>query len=240
MNLTLAPAQPYLNPLNLTVAPEPSQHREVDSQMVTIQQLHHLVPKKAQKEKESAEAALERKQQDEAIGHLESAIRIDPEFVRARNDLAVLYIWLGNPNSAIEQLNEAITIDPHSPLLFTNLAIGYIAAEHFVDAERAARVAGELNRAGRLPLYILATTLYYQNKFTDEALLCAQRTSDDYPLAHLFAARIFMERTQFERARAEIETYLSGANRTPVYVTTANSWLDFIAAHEPRVVTVTP
>ena len=44
------------------------------------------------------------------MGHLENAIRIDPEFVWARNDLAVVHLRMGDPHPAIEQLNEAIKL----------------------------------------------------------------------------------------------------------------------------------
>ncbi len=174
------------------------------------------------------------------MSHLESAIQIDPEFVWARNDLAALHLRKDDPYPAIEQLNEAIKLDPHFPLLFINLAIGYVEIESFDDAERAAREAASLDRTKTLPRYLLAISLYFQKKFTEEALQCATETSGFYPAAHLFAARIFIDRNNFEPARAEIRAYFSSSQQAPEFVVTAKSWLDFMASHEQKSAAVTP
>ena len=239
-NLPEAPARSEHQSIDLSASPELPQHHDVDSQTITFQQLRHVIPKKAIKEKESADKALDENQKEEAIGHLKAAIRIDPGFVRARNDLAVVYVWMGNPDPAIEQLNEAIKLDPHLPRLYMNLGIGYIVAGKFDDAERAARVAVDLDRAGTLPRFVLGSALYYQAKFTEETLQCAERTRDQHPVAHLFAARIFLERREFEHARGEIQAYLSGNQPSPAFVTVANSWLDYIATHEQKAAAVFP
>jgi tetratricopeptide (TPR) repeat protein len=228
-----------IDPFNLVV-PGPPQRRDANSLTVTIQQLRHAVPKKALKEKEKAEKALGQNRTEEAMSHLESAIQIDPGFVWARNDLAALHLRMNDPHPAIEQLNEAIKFDPHFSLLFINLAIGYIETEGFDGAERAAREAADLDRTRTLPRYLLAISLYFQKKFTEEALQCATQTSGEYPAAHLFAARIFIDRKNFEPARAEIRAYLSSNRPAPEFAVTANSWLEFMASHEQKNAAVIP
>ncbi len=229
-----------LDPFTLPVVSEQPHQRAADSLTVTIEQLRHPVPKKALKEKEKAERAFGQNRTEEAMSHLEAAIRIDPEFVWARNDLAALHLRMNDPRPAIEQLNEAIKFDPHFPLLYINLAIGYIETEGFGDAERAAREAADLDRTRTLPRYLLAVSLYFQKKFTEEALRCATETSSFYPASHLFAARILIERNNFEPARAEIRAYFSSNQPAPEFVTTAKSWLDFMASHEQKSAAVTP
>jgi tetratricopeptide (TPR) repeat protein len=228
-----------IDPFNLPPT-EQLNRSEADSPMVTIQHLLHSVPRKALREREKAEKAFGQNRPEEAMSHLESAIRIDPEFVWARNDLAVLHLRINDPYPAIEQLNEAIKFDPHFSLLFVNLAIGYIKTAVFNDAERAAREAAGLDRTTTLPRYLLAVSLYFQKKFTEEALRCATQTSEDYPAAHLFAARIFIERNNFEPARVEIGAYLSSDRQAPDFVTTAKSWLDFMASHAQKSSAVIP
>ena len=227
-------------PFNLPVISEQPKHQDANSPMVTIEHLRHAVPRKALKEKEKAERAFGQNRNEEAMNHLESAIRIDPEFVWARNDLAALHLRMDDPYPAIEQLNEAIKSDPHFSLLFINLAIGYIETEGFGDAERAAREAAGLDRTRTLPRFLLAISLYFQKKYTEEALRCATQTSDDYPAAHLFAARIFIERNNFDPARVEIQAYLSSSRPAPEFVTTAKNWLDFMASHEPKRAALIP
>jgi tetratricopeptide (TPR) repeat protein len=238
---TLGSPQPqHPSPFNLVVTPEPPRHQDGDSQVVTLQQLNHRVPGKALKEEESAKKAFARNQWEEAIGHLKTAIQIDPWFVEARNNLAVLYIWKGNPDLAIPQLNEAIKLDPNFQPLLINLSIGYLVSARFADAEHAARTAVDLNRARNLPRYLLAAALYFEKKFTDEALRYAEETRDEYPLSHLFAARVLIERRDFEPAKGEIQTYLTGSGRLDEYVPTANSWLHFISENEHGGAAVSP
>ena len=225
---------------DLTVTPQHPLSRDSDSQMVTLQQLEHVVPKRAQKEMVSADKAIQRDNAEEAISHLKTAIQIDPGFVRARNDLAVVYIRMGNPDPAIEQLTEAIKVDPHSPLLFTNLAVSYIISRKLNDGERAARTAVDLDRTGVRPRYILALALHYEKQFSEEALEYAERTSSEYPVAHLFAARIFLARHEFQRAKQEIQAYLSGPVLVPEFEHTINGWLSFISENEQRAGAILP
>ena len=229
-----------LNAFSFPTEPAQPRPRDTDSLTVTAQQLRHVPPAKALTEHKKAEKAFAQNRTKEAMGYLEDAIRIDPEFVRARNDLAALHLLMEDPYPAIEQLNEAIKFDPHFPLLFMNLAIGYIESGKFDDSERAAREAASLDRTGTLPRYLLAVSLHYQKKFTDEALQCAMQTSDKYPAAHLFAARIFIERNNFEPARVEIRAYLSSNRQAREFAITANSWLDFMASHEQKTAAVIP
>lgn len=89
-----------------------------ESNIVTVRELGHVVPKKAHKEAEKAENARAQEQSATAIEHYNRAIEIDPEFVAARNNLAVMYLVEGNGEAAVAQLEEAAKIDAHSPALF--------------------------------------------------------------------------------------------------------------------------
>jgi Flp pilus assembly protein TadD len=205
---------------------------QAGSQIITIQQLRHIVPKKALKETERADKARAKDRQEEVIDHMNRAIRLDPEFVAARNNLAALYLRINDPEPAIAQLEEAIKIDPHNPTLFTNLAIAYTEVGKFDAAERAARVTVDLDRIDGLPRFLLGITLVYQQKFTDEALQCFEQTGDGYPLAHLLAGRVLIARNSLELAKTEIQTYLS--SREQRHRLMATQWLDIIERNEQR------
>ncbi len=239
-NIDKEPCSNPLIPFNLPESSGQSDRPHGNSLTVSIHQLNHVVPKKAIKEEEIAQKAFGQNRTQEAISHLENAVRIDPEFIGARNDLAAIHLRMDDPYPAIDQLNEAIKVDPHFPLLFINLAIGYIETGALSDAERAAREAADLDRARILPQYLLAVSLYYEKKFTEEALQCAKRTSDDYPASHLFAARILIERSDYEPAKVEIQAYLSDNRQAPEFAATAKSWLAFMARHEQKRSAVAP
>jgi tetratricopeptide (TPR) repeat protein len=220
--------------LEFAEAPAQPRYPDANASMVSVQQLRHVVPKKAQDEAVKGHEAFSRHRIQEAIGHLKTAVRIDPEFVVARNDLAVLDLRRDDPYPAIEQLNEAIKFDPHYPPLFINLAICYVATAHFDDAERAARIAAGLDPTRALTRYLIAASLYFQKKYTEEALKYATQTSDEHPAAHLYAAHIYILRKNFELAKNEIHAYLSGDRVDPEFQATANGWLDFMASQEQK------
>ncbi len=207
-------------------------------QVVTFQQLQHVVPKKALKEMEKADAARAKKRKDEEMVHLITAIQLDPGFVAARNNLATLYIQQNNPQPAIEQLEEALKVDPHNPILFTNLTIGYTVMGQFDAAERSARTTADLNRGGALPRLLLGSALVYQRKYTDEAVKLLTGLGDEYPIAHLLMARILIARNELEPAKGEIQTYLSFKNQEDVQI--AKEWLDVIDKMEQETVAGLP
>jgi tetratricopeptide (TPR) repeat protein len=181
--------------------------------VVTVQELSHHVPVKARKEMEKAEKARAGKLADEAITHYKQVILIDPEYVAARNNLAVIYLSRSNAKLALEQLEEAIKIDPRNPALFTNLTIAYHALHQLHDAERTARMAIDLDRAGTEPPMLLGMVLAEQRKFTEEALRCFRWSVANYPVAHLFAANILMTQGNLRDAKSEIESYLASSQQ---------------------------
>jgi len=222
--------RPPIHPVDWNDIPMTStapQQPHDSSNTVTVQALNHKVPKKARKEVEKAERARAKNRTDEAIVHFKLAISIDPEFVAARNNLAVLHLMTTQPEPAIAQLEEAVKIDPKNPSLFRNLTIGYSMIHNFEAAERAARLRVSLDRTGgghaRL---LLGFVLIKQRKFTEEALQCFERARDEYPLAHLLAAPVLIAQGNSERAKSEIHSYLSTGEQD--FRATATRWLDLI------------
>jgi tetratricopeptide (TPR) repeat protein len=179
------------------------------SSIVTFQELHHIVPKKALKELERARRARAERHTDDAIRHLNEAIHIDPEFIAARNDLAVIYLTAAKPEPAVAQLEEAVQIDRNNSILFTNLCLGYNMLQKFDAAEHAIRLAVDLNRTGVLERLFLGLILVAQRKFTEEALQCLERAYDEYPEAHLLAARVLMARGSSKMVKSQLQAYLA-------------------------------
>jgi tetratricopeptide (TPR) repeat protein len=175
---------------------------------------------------------------DEAIVHFKQAILIDPKFVAARNNLAAIYLRAANPEPAIAQLEEAVKIDPHHPILFKNLTVGYIMIHNFEAAERVARVTLGLDRTGSRAPMLLGFVLVNRQKFNEEALQCFERAHDEYPLAHLLAGRVLIAQGNSEKAKSEIQTYLSSGEQT--FRVTATNWLDVINQSEQRSAAVLP
>jgi tetratricopeptide (TPR) repeat protein len=69
---------------------------------------------------------------DQAIGHLERAVALDPHWSRAKNNLAVALLKVGRTDVAFSLLQQAIADDP-------------------ADADAHANIGLLLMQAGRLP-----------------------------------------------------------------------------------------
>jgi len=199
--------------------------REDTSLTVTLQELRHVVPRAAQAEMEKAYKAGLRHQPEQELEHLRKAILIDPEYIAARNNLGVCLLEI-EPASAIVQWEEAIKVNPHKGLLYNNLAIGYVLIRNLEGAERAARMAMELDRTTNRARALLGFVLYEEHKYTAETSALLERASSEYDITHVFAARVLMERGEFQKARTHIQAYLSGGDTE--YRKDASELLDFI------------
>ena len=189
------------------------------------------MPKNARRERERAEKARCEGRIAEAIQHFERAISIDPEFVDARNNLAVTFFMAQNPGAAVAQLEEAIRIDPHKSMLFVNLALGYSGLENLLAAEQAARHAVDLDGTSGPARLVLGFVLTEAQKYTDETIRCLESMQDQHPLARLLLARVLVRRGDLRAAKSHIESYVSsGATE---YLETAQRWLDRINGFEP-------
>jgi hypothetical protein len=65
----------------------------------------------------------------------------------ARNNLAVCFMQSDLP-AAVDQLEQAVQVDPHHPVQYRNLTLAYAFSARFGDAERVCRVAVDLDRTG--------------------------------------------------------------------------------------------
>src|ERR1700685_2380055 len=68
---------------------------------VTLQELSHSVPPRARREMEKGLQSLAKHSDQEALVHLLRAVENDPEYVAARNNLATVYLSMGNPDIAV-------------------------------------------------------------------------------------------------------------------------------------------
>lgn len=213
--------------------PTHSKEESLQTNVVTVEQLHHAVPGKARREMEKAEKARAEKKLDTAADHYHRAIAIDPAFVAARNNLAAMLLK-DRPEAAAAQLEEAVKADPHNPILFENLVLAYSRTGQLDAAERAARTAVDMDRTGsQLARVLLAVALTAHGKFTDEALESLERARGQYRLACVIAARVLIGQGRLEEARSELNTYLCGRN--PEYAGIAKEWLAYIDRNEPKI-----
>jgi len=196
------------------------------SSPVTVQELRHDVPKAARAEMDKAEKASRKRRTDEEIEHLRKAVGIDPEFIAARNNLAVS-LMIRDTEFAVAQLQEAIQIDSNRPVLFYNLALGYLMLHKLDDAESAARTARMLGLTDLRAKLLLGWVLAAEEKYTAEALSLVKSAREEHPLANMLTARVLIGQNRPEEAKSYIYAYLSTGDEE--YRDYAARWLDYIA-----------
>ena len=179
---------------------------------VTLAGLSHKVPRKAQNELKTAAEARSRGDRQKSIVHLERALRIDPDFVAARNDLATDYIVLKQFDKALAELDRAAKLDPAAWVVPMNRAICLMQSGRFEEAEKAARRAVQLNGTSPRTRYALGLVLASERKFTPEAIDNLLRASSEAPTARLVVAQIFMDKGRIPDAREQLRLYLDGCS----------------------------
>ena len=137
------------------------------------------MPKKALKEKEKAEKAFGQNRTEEAISHLEALFGSIPSSSGRAMTWRLFTLRMNDPQQAIEQLNEAIKFDPRISRSCSSTspsAISKPKASAMPNGPRGRRPIW--TRPEPYPEYLLAVSLYFQKKFTEEALRCATQTSN--------------------------------------------------------------
>jgi tetratricopeptide (TPR) repeat protein len=82
----------------------------------------------------------------EAIPWYRQSLDLNPQNVDARTDLATCYFNLGQFDRALQQLNEAIKVDPHHEATLFNLIVVNMEGTHnFKAAEQAWQQLREIN-----------------------------------------------------------------------------------------------
>ena len=179
------------------------------SPIVTMHELAHQIPRRAEREFKRALAAEDKVDREAAITYFQKAIAIDPQFCAALNDLGTTYLRKDQLDLAIEQFNKAIAVDPHAARPYSNLAIAYIRKDQYSDAERAARRVLDLDRAGTRGHFVLGISLVLQEKFTAEMQRSLQKAALDFPYANLWLAIGLAGKGEIETAKDQLRVYLA-------------------------------
>jgi Flp pilus assembly protein TadD len=179
------------------------------SGVVTLHELAHRIPRRAEREYQRAVAADGKGDHKAAITSFQKAIAIDPEFCMALNNLGAEYLQTNEVDLAIEQFNKAVAVDPHAVKPYSNLAIAYLRKEQFGDAERAARRVLDIDRADTHGHLALGISFVMQRKFTPEIQRSLEKAALDFPCANFWLAIGLLNKGNVETARDRLKAYLT-------------------------------
>lgn len=175
---------------------------------VSLAQLMHKVPPRAEKEALSAQASWKKGDMTACIDHLQRALEIDPEYLEARHNLALVYVRLDQPENVISAYQEVLKIDRHASEAYSIISSAQARLERWGEAEATARRALSLHPADGRARFILGLSLAAQEKNDAEALKCLSDSYPAYPGARMIAARLLARQGDIAEARTQLETYL--------------------------------
>lgn len=179
---------------------------------VSLARLQHKVPRKARAEFNESDSRMKALDVQGSLNHLLEAVRLDPEYMEAWNNLGSRYLMLDRPAEAIEPLRRAAELDPSSLFVHTNLAVALLALREYPEAERAARIARRVEAGDCKSGYLLGLALYAQRKFTPEAIRLLESAQEEFPKAREGLAAI---RAALRKPATGVVTSVATAPVTP-------------------------
>jgi Flp pilus assembly protein TadD len=193
----------FLNAMEGTKKPTPSVLNVIDVN----------VPADARASYEQAMTALNRKETQVAIDNLKKALAAYPKYVRALNDLGVIYLQDGRLNDAIATFRQAIKINESFVYPRLNLGIALIRVGKYSDAsEVLARLYQETNLPlARLPYAeALSETGHFAEAEKILRAVCDDANAADsiHAEARFRLGAIFNKQNRFSEAVSQFEEAL--------------------------------
>jgi tetratricopeptide (TPR) repeat protein len=158
-------------------------------------------------EAELGTALLVQKRCDEAIEHLEAAIRFNPEMASAHFDLGMAWRLLGHPSRAIDHFKRSLSDHALRGTADLMIAEVYFEADDYAMARSYIGQALASKLPGAAPLELLARICEEQSDFRG-AVLCRKRVLEldaSQPQAHLSLALDYRHEHDLKKAIAEFE-----------------------------------
>lgn len=181
--------------------------------VVSLSELVHKVPPKAQKEADAANKALGKHDLARYISHLEKAVTADPEFAAARKNLALAYLKIREYQKGIEAMKLLLRLDPKSLVAHGAIAAANLDLHRYIEAETAAARMLEIDPSAELGHFLLGCSLAAQDKDRRAALDHLGKAARRYPTARIAAAAIWSREGHDDEAKDELHAYLDSGDQ---------------------------
>jgi tetratricopeptide (TPR) repeat protein len=127
--------------------------------------------------------------------HYERALKLNPKYAEARNNLGALAYAQKNYRAAIREYQRALKLSPDSATIYSNLGTAYFARKRYEDAARAYQQALALD----------------PNIFESRSMagtILQERSIEERARFHYYLAKIYAEQGMFEKALLSIRKSL--------------------------------
>ncbi|MFN0084734.1 MAG: tetratricopeptide repeat protein [Blastocatellia bacterium] len=147
------------------------------------------------------------KQYQDAIAKLEKVVVLDPQMMRAFDNLGLCYDYLGQYDYAVRQYQRAVELNRKqpqpSPWPHLNLAITFLAQNKFAEADASLREAIRYDARLALAHYHLGLALEKQLRISDaiQSLEHAAHLDPAYPETHYSLGLLYQKQGDKAKAR---------------------------------------
>jgi len=177
------------------------------------------VPPDAEKEYLSAVTSISKGEREGAVVKLKRAIQLFPTYFLALQQLGLLYIDTEKDQQAIEPLKKALEVNPRGAQSHLGLGMAYVNLERPKEAITELNEALALDRREFRSHLYLGMALIQTGKLDEAEKSLRQAYSIGGPnqarTAHLYLASIYSTRKEYQKAIAELETYLRENPKAP-------------------------
>ncbi|MBV8513988.1 MAG: tetratricopeptide repeat protein [Acidobacteria bacterium] len=161
-----------------------------------------------------------------AVQHLQKALKVDPKFVEAHNNLGASFMQLQRYQDAIAEFEAAIAINSKIEAPYRNKSLSLFLLERYPEAEAAARQALQINPEHKSSRYTLGRALAAEGSASPEAERLLRDALTEFPEARLPLAQVLLNRCANLDAAAELRTYLASNSVSAEERHAVEAWLD--------------
>jgi len=196
----------------------------------TISAHELLVPASAVKEFNRSLKAVRSGDYQSAAEHLQKAIRIDPSFVQAHNNLGASYLQLNQYENAVSEFQRAIALDGKIQESQRNLGLSLFLLRRYPQAEVATRQALQFDPQPQrnTARYTLGRILAAEGSSPVEAEQLLRQSVADFADARLPLAQILLNRGANQQAAEELRAYVESPDANPARKQAVQCWLALV------------
>ena len=185
---------------------------EASSSDPTVSAQDLAVPSRARAEFDKGMEAYAKGDNGPAQAALKRAIELYPGYVKAHNNLGVLYQNAGLVKEAVVEYSKAVAFDPKFAPGYVNLAKLSIASGNLAEAEAELKKALALDPGAVNVLFLLCSTEFGRREYP-EALATAHHIHEmtrepQYAEVHLISAKILIAQGRPRDAASEYQMFI--------------------------------
>lgn len=146
---------------------------------------------------------------DNSIKHLSKALEIYPEWATAHYNMGQTHARMGNYDQAIAEFQSASQLDGRQVKSWLGISKVYFLQKKYGEGETAARRALEIDPVNADARYFLARNLIGQGQETSEALQLLRNSEEQYAVARLVLANVYLRHGAVDEAVTQLRGYLA-------------------------------